>query len=556
MFTFSGSRQRFCDGINRRNFLAIGAFGAGLTLADMLRLRAASNLKQPSLARAKSAIMIYLPGGPSHMDMYDLKPDAPAEFRGEFKPIDTNVPGVQICEHFPMQAKMLDKLAVVRSLISVDEHSDSYVMTGYSEHVNRTVGHPSFGSVMSKLRNGTADVPPFVSLRGMSIGTEPGYLGIAHRPFTPDGPGLQNLKLPGNVTASRVEDRKDLLAAFDTVRRDIDASGTMRGMDAFTQRAFDMVASGTVRKALDLTKEAKAVRDRYKGVEQFLTARRLVEAGVGCVTLSYGGWDTHGGNFKTLKRQLPELDRGIANLMPICTTAAPGRHGDRGVGRVRPHAKDQQQRWRRPRPLVARDERPGRRRRAQDGPGDRRQQRPRRIPEGSALQSAATAQHALPGDGHRSRDDFPERQRPADVHPRRPRTGDGTAVVEASGRDESNSICRVHLLLEIYLCDNDSRLATSATISSGSRQSFILLAYVYFPSRITWRKKALSRTVTRVSKKPRGNSRSLWQRRSRHKRPFLSQLSEHQKETAQRFASVEVSLAEMIRVLNEHTRNS
>src|SRR5205085_3107118 len=139
---------------------------------------------------------IYLPGGPSHMDMYDLKPDAPKEFRGEFKPIKTNVPGVQISEHFPLQARMWDKLACVRSVVSVDEHSDSLVMTGYSENANRTANHPSFGAVMSRLRTGGAsDIPPFVSLRGMSRGTEPGFLGVAHRPFTPEGPGIQNLRL-------------------------------------------------------------------------------------------------------------------------------------------------------------------------------------------------------------------------------------------------------------------------------------------------------------------------------------------------------------------------
>jgi hypothetical protein len=210
---------------------------------------------------------------------------------------------------------MMDKLAVVRSLVSVDEHSDSLVMTGYSENTNRTAGHPSFGSVVSRLRTGQADVPPFVSLRGMSIGTEPGYLGVAHRPFTAEGPGLRNLGLPTGVTADRVDDRKDLLGQFDTARRDLDGKGTMAGMDAFNQRAFDMIASGAVRKALDLRQEDPRVRDRYKGVEQFLTARRLVEAGVGCVTLSYGGWDTHSGNFKELKRMLPNLDRGVANLV-------------------------------------------------------------------------------------------------------------------------------------------------------------------------------------------------------------------------------------------------
>jgi hypothetical protein len=262
--------------------------------------------------------MIYLPGGPSHMDMYDLKPDAPKEFAGEFKPIKTSVPGVQICEHMPMQARMWDKLAVVRSLISVDEHSDSLVSTGYSENTNRTAQHPCFGSVMSKLRAGAAnnDVPPFVSLRGGgSAGTEPGYLGVAHRPFTPSGPGVENLRLASGVNAEKMDDRKDLLGKFDTVRREIDASGTMKGMDSFAGRAFDMIASGTVRKALDLKNEDPKTRDRYKGVEMFLTARRLVEAGVGCVTLSYGGWDTHSSNFKELKRMLPNLDRGIANMI-------------------------------------------------------------------------------------------------------------------------------------------------------------------------------------------------------------------------------------------------
>jgi hypothetical protein len=314
MLTLWGAKHPFCDGITRRNFLQVGAFGAGLSLAGLLRSRALAQGEKS--AANKAAIMIYLPGGPSHMDMYDLKPEAPAEFRGEFKPISTNVAGVQICEHFPMQARMWDKLACVRSLVSVDEHSDSLVMTGYSENKNRTEHHPSFGAVMSKMRTtGGNDIPPYVSLRGMSIGTEPGYLGIAHRPFTPDGPGLQNLRLAGGVDATRVEDRKALLSTFDDIRRDIDASGTMHGQDAFTARAFDMVASGAVRKALDLTREEPRSRDRYKGVEQFLTARRLIEAGVGCVTLAIGGWDTHSSNFKQLKKQLPQVDRGVANLI-------------------------------------------------------------------------------------------------------------------------------------------------------------------------------------------------------------------------------------------------
>ena len=316
MLTFHGQRRAFCDGVARRDFLTLGALGAGLTLADALRLRAASPAKKGGdRTPSKSVIMVYLPGGPSHIDMYDPKPDAPAEFRGEFKAVPTSVPGVQLCEHMPMQAKMMDKLAVLRSVVSVDEHSDSLVMTGYPEQVNRTAGHPSFGSVLSKLQGGSDDVPPYVSLRGMSVGTQPGYLGVAHRPFTPDGPAQQNLKLVNGVPPARLDERKSLLQGFDTARRDIDATGGMKGMDAFTARAFDMIASGAVRNALDLKQEDPKSRERYKGVENFLTARRLVEAGVKFVTLSYGGWDTHTGNFKQLKTQLPLLDRGVATLI-------------------------------------------------------------------------------------------------------------------------------------------------------------------------------------------------------------------------------------------------
>jgi hypothetical protein len=314
MFTFTGAKQAFCDGLNRRNFLKIGAFGAGLTLADMLRLKAQANDATPAApSRPKSAIMIYLPGGPTHMDMYDLKPDAPSEFRGEFRPIQTNVNGVQICELFPLQARMWDKFAVIRSVVSVDEHSDSLVMTGKSQRENMTANHPSFGSVVSRVRNNNSSIPSFVSLRGMSRGTEPGFLGISHRPFSPNGPGVQNLTPLQAVPQARMTDRRAMLEAFDEYSREVDANAA--GLDTFTARAFDMVTSGGVRNALDLQREPQQSRTRYQGVEQFLTARRLVEAGVGCVTLSYGGWDTHGQNFQAMRRQLPNVDKGLSLLV-------------------------------------------------------------------------------------------------------------------------------------------------------------------------------------------------------------------------------------------------
>src|SRR5580700_1307215 len=215
MLTIWGERQRYCDGINRRNFLQLGAFGAGLTLADVLRVRAAQEPGAIKPTSQKAAIMIYLPGGPSHMDMYDLKPEAPMEFRGEFKPIQTNVPGVQICEHFPLQARMWDKLACIRSIVSTDEHSDSLVMTGKSQRENMTANHPCFGSVVSRVRaSNQASVPSFVSLRGMSRGTEPGFLGISHRPFSPNGPGVENLRPLQAVSQDRMADRRAMLESF------------------------------------------------------------------------------------------------------------------------------------------------------------------------------------------------------------------------------------------------------------------------------------------------------------------------------------------------------
>lgn len=320
MFDLTGPRRTFCDGLSRRDFLSVGALGGALTLADVLRARAATPAGRTAAAtssgRPKSAIMVYLPGGPSHIDSFDPKPEAPVEFRGEFKAIGTAVPGVRLSEHLPLIAADFRKYAVLRSLVSVNEHSDSLVMTGHSDRDNATEGHPSFGSVVSKMRSGSESaVPHFVSLRGMTRGTEPGILGIAHRPFTPSGPAQSDLRLANGVTAGRFEQRKNLLGAFDDVRRDIDATGSMAGLDAFNQKAFEMVTSGRVREALDVSREDAKTRERYKGLEAFLNARRLVEAGVGVVTLSIGGWDTHGNNFVTLRRQLPQLDRGVSMMV-------------------------------------------------------------------------------------------------------------------------------------------------------------------------------------------------------------------------------------------------
>jgi hypothetical protein len=317
MLTIWGRRRRFCDGQSRREFLRVGALGGALSLAGLLRLTGGTARGSAPRPPRKAAILVYLPGGPSHLDTYDLKPGAPAEYRGEFAPIRTRVPGVEVCELFPKQAALMDRLAVIRSVTgAADEHSDSQIMSGWAEAQNRTAARPSLGAVVSRLRPpDSPGLPPFVSLRGLSKGLEPGFLGVAHRAFTPFGPGMANLTLPPSVTLERLEDRKALLAGFDRMRRDADASGTAAGMDALTARAFEVVTSGAVRKALDLDGEDPRVRDRYGRATQFLTARRLVEAGVGCVTLGVGGWDTHGNNFRTLRRQLPETDAAVSALV-------------------------------------------------------------------------------------------------------------------------------------------------------------------------------------------------------------------------------------------------
>jgi uncharacterized protein (DUF1501 family) len=329
MINFFDGQQAFCNGLSRRLFLKVGALGAGLTLADMLRWRAARADAGPM--RDKAVIMICLQGGPSHIDMYDPKPDAPVEFRGEFRAIQTSVPGVQICEHMPLQARMWDKLAIIRSIAnSAKFHSDEEITTGYSEEERKSVPSPSLGAIVSKLRRDRhPDMPQYVTLRPRGQhgpGLEPGYLGVGHGPFHPDDRNVsRNLSPARGVSRQRLEDRRSLLDAFDSLRRDLDAKGSMTGIDEFQARAFNMLATGKVQQALDLNQEPTGVRQRYEGVEQALLARRLVEAGVGFVTLGLGRdvpfpntaftWDTHDNGFQSLKILLPQLDRAVAALV-------------------------------------------------------------------------------------------------------------------------------------------------------------------------------------------------------------------------------------------------
>jgi Protein of unknown function (DUF1501) len=189
-------------------------------------------------------------------------------------------------------------------------------MTGY--YSEKAAGHRSFGSVVSKVRGIVNGMPGFMSLRGVTLGTEPGFLGAAYRPFSPLGPTGADLRLPSGVSKERRAEQQDLLKAFDTIRRDVDASGAIAGMDAFQQQAVELVTSGRVREALNVAKEPSEVLERYSGVEQFLQARRLAEAGVGCVTLTFSdgtGWDHHDDSFTKLKKNMPLVDRGLTALV-------------------------------------------------------------------------------------------------------------------------------------------------------------------------------------------------------------------------------------------------
>ncbi len=236
MLTIYGKAAQFCDGVSRRNFMKIGAIGlAGLSLPELLRAEAAAGTRNPH----KSVIMIYLPGGPSHQDMYDLKPDAPADIRGEFNPIHTNVAGIQICEHMPRLARMMDKLVVMRSLVgSEGNHSAFQCLTGKVKKNMPPGGWPSLGACVSKIA-GAADsgVPPYISLSGnMSRGeSESGFLGVAGSPFSPSGPGKADMVLNG-VTLDRLADRKALLQSLDNFRREVDSSGMMRRNGYFRPR--------------------------------------------------------------------------------------------------------------------------------------------------------------------------------------------------------------------------------------------------------------------------------------------------------------------------------
>ena len=337
MLTILGSQPahtRYCDRATRRQFLRIGSLGlggaaGGLTMADILRAEHAAGRKSH-----KSVIMIFLPGGPPHQDMFDLKPQAPSEVRGEFRPINTNVPGIEICEHLPRMAAMMDRFAIIRSIVgSVGDHASFQCMTGKSHQRQPPGGWPEFGSIAGRIQGAVHPAaPPYVNLSPRMKHTpynsgKPGFLGPACAPFQPNGEGREDLVLSG-LSLERLGDRDSLVKSLDSFNRHADTSGMMEGMDAFQQQAFGVLSSSALATALDVSREPQGVRDSYgygteaiqgdaapRLTQQFLAARRLVEAGVRCVTISYSFWDFHGSNFRLCRENLPDLDQGVTALV-------------------------------------------------------------------------------------------------------------------------------------------------------------------------------------------------------------------------------------------------
>ena len=316
---------------SRRSFLQVGSLGiGGLTLPNLLKQQAqAADAGQP--VKKKSVILVWLAGGPSHLDMYDLKPNAPAEIRGEFRPIPTNVSGIEISEHLPRQAAIMDKLAIVRSAFHTNGGhgmGSQWMMTGYQPtlEVNDNI-YPSIGSIVART-SGANDpaVPAYVNLpKPVSFG-KAAYLGASYNPFSPesdpnsDGFQVRNLKLPGRVDLARMNRRRGLLSSLDTIRRDIDLQSDIAGLDSFYRDGLDMVTNDKAIKAFDIKSEEAPLRESYGRNDlgqSCLLARRLVEAGVTFVTVQAGGgWDTHGDNFKQLKDNLlPKYDQAVSALV-------------------------------------------------------------------------------------------------------------------------------------------------------------------------------------------------------------------------------------------------
>lgn len=331
MLTLDG-HSRDKRGLSRRTFLRAGAFAwGGLTLADVLRLREAQGA---TASRPKSVILIHMSGGPSHLDMYDMKPGAPSEYRGEFRPIATNVPGLELCELMPLQAKIADKFTILRGCQIANLHTGNMFYSGFpwQESPRASVPgesrRPALGSIVSRMRPGSHEIPTYVSIENHYDWERAYYLGSEHEPVRIGGStpreAIDNLGRHRDLPVIRLQDRQSLLQDLDIVRRDVEFGDVAFGIDRFQQRALEIVTSSRAREAFDLEKESKVDRDRYEvGTyrhgphpgKSILLARRLIEAGVTVVTVGLHGWDTHSSNFSSLRNMLPCVDHAIHSLV-------------------------------------------------------------------------------------------------------------------------------------------------------------------------------------------------------------------------------------------------
>ncbi|MFP6611695.1 MAG: DUF1501 domain-containing protein [Pirellulales bacterium] len=318
--------HRTCDGVRRRDFIKVGALaGSGLTLASYLRLAAAGEVKEA--AAAKSAIFVNLNGGPSHLDTFDLKPDAPSEYRGSFNPIKTNVDGIEFSEHLPKLAKCADKFAILRGVshtLGAHRLGQEYVNVGTKPLPS--LEYPGYGAVLSKETEGQnpVDLPAFVQVPNGR--QRPGFLGVKYAPLntgaTPRAGApfsVRGIALGNGLTVTEVEKRHALLNDLDTTFKDIEKDNQLLdGLDRFSQQAYSIITSKRSRQAFDISKESPAFAEPF-GEEAFgmscLLACRLIESGVRFVSLQLGGWDTHRDNFTRLKDRMPALDTGLSALL-------------------------------------------------------------------------------------------------------------------------------------------------------------------------------------------------------------------------------------------------
>lgn len=310
-----------CDGRRRRDFLKLGMCGLGaLSLPQLVRA-------QKNAGKDTSLIFVWLAGGPPQMDTYDMKPDAPAEIRGEFKPIASNVPGIQVCELMPKTASVMDRICVLRSVTSVDlgshERSSRYLQTGVLPVPN--MDFASFGSVFVKEKRFKGEMPPYVGvLKPVERGWGGGFLGPNYDPFLAGDPNEKNYRVrdllpPLGVSLDRLGRRREILQEFNSAWRAVDTEAKLNSYDPAVEQAYNMVFSEKVVKAFDIHQEPGKLRDAYGRTQigqGLLMARRLVESGVKAVSVWMGGWDTHAKNFESLKTKLlPPLDQGFGMLI-------------------------------------------------------------------------------------------------------------------------------------------------------------------------------------------------------------------------------------------------